>query len=64
MSTKKINDDEIPFSKKDDNQDDNQGDGDLSDNKVNVKIKPNTDGNIVNITLCSCNNISFSCIIS
>ncbi len=42
---------------------DDDGNGNLSDNKISTEIEPKTYGNNVNVSLCSCTLI-FSCTIS
>jgi len=43
-------------------EDENEIDGNLSNNNVKTDIEPNTQGNNVNVSLCSCTLI-VSCII-
>jgi hypothetical protein len=42
---------------------DDDGNNNLSDNKISTEIEPHTYGNNVNVSLCSCTMI-LSCIIS
>ena len=53
---------EDSFNKKEGSED-NEIDGNLSNNNVKTEIEPTTQGNNVNVSLCSCTLI-LSCIIS
>lgn len=47
----------------DSKEEDNDGNGNLANNKVDTNIDPDTIGNYVYISLCSC-SINVSCCIS
>ncbi len=46
-----------------DSKEDNDGNGNLANNKVDTNIDPDTIGNYVYVSLCSC-SINVSCCIS
>lgn len=52
-----------PNEKNEDKNEDNDGNGNLANNKVDTTIDPDTIGNYVYVSLCSC-TLAINCCIS